>query len=51
MEVPAAAQGVARFAFSDLCDRPLGASDYLLIAREFQQPEQAQRPQRGHEAT
>jgi cell division protein ZapE len=35
VEVPAAAQGVARFTFAELCDRPLGASDYLLIAREF----------------
>jgi cell division protein ZapE len=35
VEVPAAARGVARFAFPDLCDRPLGASDYLMIAREF----------------
>lgn len=35
LEVPAAAAGVARFSFSDLCDRPLGASDYLMIAREF----------------
>jgi cell division protein ZapE len=33
--VPASAQGVARFNFLDLCDKPLGASDYLLIAREF----------------
>jgi cell division protein ZapE len=35
MEVPLAAAGVARFAFPDLCDRPLGASDYLMIARDF----------------
>jgi cell division protein ZapE len=35
IEVPAAAAGVARFSFADLCDRPLGASDYLMIAREF----------------
>jgi cell division protein ZapE len=35
IEVPAAAGGVARFGFADLCDRPLGATDYLMIAREF----------------
>ncbi len=35
LDVPAAATGVARFSFADLCDRPLGASDYLMIAREF----------------
>jgi cell division protein ZapE len=35
VQVPAAAQGVARFAFPELCDRPLGAMDYLIIAREF----------------
>jgi cell division protein ZapE len=35
VDVPAAAAGVARFAFGDLCNRPLGASDYLMIAREF----------------
>jgi cell division protein ZapE len=35
MEIPLAAAGVARFAFPDLCDRPLGASDYLMIARDF----------------
>jgi cell division protein ZapE len=35
VEVPAAAAGVARFSFADLCERPLGASDYLMLAREF----------------
>jgi cell division protein ZapE len=35
VEVPAASGGVARFGFADLCDRPLGASDYLMVAREY----------------
>ncbi|MGO4707087.1 cell division protein ZapE [Microvirga sp. 2MCAF38] len=35
VEVPEAAGGVARFRFPDLCSKPLGASDYLLIAKEF----------------
>ncbi|HJS45799.1 MAG TPA: cell division protein ZapE [Rhizomicrobium sp.] len=33
--VPQSARGVARFAFGELCDRPLAAADYLAIALEF----------------
>jgi len=33
--VPKTAMGIARFHFSDLCERPLGARDYLHIAHAF----------------
>ena len=35
VHVPAQSMGVARFAFAELCDRPLGAGDFLHIARAF----------------
>jgi cell division protein ZapE len=33
--VPAAAPGVARFSFADLCGQPLAGPDYLAIARAY----------------
>lgn len=35
VKVPQAAMGAARFSFADLCENPLGALDYLHIARAF----------------
>lgn len=35
VHVPEAAQGVARFEFSDLCVSPLGSLDFLAIAQNF----------------
>jgi len=35
LEVAEAAGGIARFSFAELCERPLGAGDYLAIATHF----------------
>lgn len=35
IEVPQAARGVARFSFGEICGRPLGAADYMALAKEY----------------
>jgi cell division protein ZapE len=35
VRVPLASMGVARFAFAELCEQPLGANDFLHIAHTF----------------
>jgi cell division protein ZapE len=35
IEIPEADDGVARFAYADLCERPLGSADFLAIARRY----------------
>jgi cell division protein ZapE len=35
LHVPCSAHGVARFSFSELCEQPLAASDYLRLAHDY----------------
>jgi len=35
LQVPCSAHGVARFSFADICEKPLAASDYLRLARDY----------------
>ena len=35
LHVPCSAHGVARFSFTDICEQPLAASDYLRLAHDY----------------
>jgi cell division protein ZapE len=35
LHVPCSAHGVARFSFAEICEAPLGASDYLRLAHDY----------------
>jgi cell division protein ZapE len=35
LHVPCSAHGVARFSFADVCEKPLAASDYLRLVRDY----------------
>ncbi len=35
LHVPCSSHGVARFAFADLCEQPLAASDYIRLAHDY----------------
>ena len=35
LHVPCSADGVARFSFPDICEKPLAASDYLRLAHDY----------------
>jgi cell division protein ZapE len=35
LHVPCSADGVARFPFADICEKPLAASDYLRLAHDY----------------
>jgi cell division protein ZapE len=35
LHVPCSADGVARFSFAEICEKPLAASDYLRLAHDY----------------